>query len=223
MSFTASIWINKQLRIPKLSLHPPRRHTAKSTPQSSRPSLFSVVPGKHHPIATTTVSKFFTDKYGAAPPEPSSEDSTNSTASGKRPSLFHRLHIHSSGRRTKTVPNLTIRPTTSSSLPHFSSAESRPATSHSNAATISEITQIMPRSLRVGTPPTNSSIKRQRSRESETGSSLSGKASSTGASGNSADHDDLAKTVTVKIPSYLNKTPAGKCLSILSTLLPRHD
>lgn len=70
----------------------------------------------------------------------------------------------------------------------------------------------MPRSLRIGTPP-NNPIKRQRSRESETGSTLSTKASSNNdASGDSAVHDDLPKTITVKIPSYLNKGPPGKSL-----------
>lgn len=213
VSFT--YWINKQLRIPKRSLAfyipiiaiPPYRHC-----NNPLTNLSCLVSWKHQFIATTTVSKFFTDKHGAAPPDPPSEDSSSATSSGKRPSLFHRLHIHSSGRRIKPIPSLTIRPTTSSSLPQFSSAESRPATSHSNAATVAEISQIMPRSLRIGTPP-NNSIKRQRSRESETGSTLSTKASSNNdASADSTIHDDLLKAITVKIPSYLNKGPSGKSL-----------
>lgn len=172
---------------------------------------------KRHLIATTTVSKFFTDKHGAAPQDPFEEDSSSSTGPAKRPSLFHRLHIHSSGRRAKTVPNLTIRPTTSSSLPPFSSTESRPGSSHSDAATIAEISQIMPRSLNISTPPTNS-IKRQRSQESGTNVSLSGQVSLSGGSGTSTDHDDLARTVSVKIPFYLNKTSSGMYLGTLRGL-----
>ena len=164
---------------------------------------------KRHPIATTTVSKFFTDKHGAAPQDPFEEDSSSSTGPIKRPSLFHRLHLHPSGRRAKTIPNLTIRPTSSSSLPPFPSVESRPGSSHSNAATIAEISQIMSRSLHIDTPPTNS-IKRQRSQESGTDVSLSGQASSNGGSGSSGDHDDSAKIISVKMPFYLNKSSSGR-------------
>ncbi|KEF62203.1 uncharacterized protein A1O9_00175 [Exophiala aquamarina CBS 119918] len=66
----------------------------------------------------------------------------------------------------------------------------------------------MPRSLHISSTPPTQSIKRQRSQESGTNVSLSGQVASSGGSGASTDHDDLAKTVSVKIPFYLNKTPS---------------
>ena len=162
------------------------------------------------PKVTTTVSKFFTDKHGAAPPEDLEETST-STTPNKRPSILQRLHIHSSGKRSKTVPNITIRPSTSSSLPPLSipPIESRPPTSHSDAATVAEISQIMPQSLHITTPPSGA-IKRQRSQEVSVDDPASVSANQGSSVGVTNEHADLANHVTARIPSYLTKSRAGQ-------------
>ena len=124
-------------------------------------ALVSPVKYHHHRI-TTTVSRLFTDKAGAGPQDSTPGESTNTTPP-KRPSILQRLHIHTSGRKNKATPNLTIRPTSSSSLPPLSTTVSRTGSSHSDAVTIAEITDIMPQSLTL-TPP-QGAVKRQRSQE----------------------------------------------------------
>ena len=169
---------------------------------------FKVTPSIQHHLFTTTVSRFFTDKSGAASPDQVSEESPATTSPPpKRPSFLHRLHIHSSGKKPKP-PALTIRPTTSSSLPVRSSSKPRLASSHSDAVTIAEITKIMPQSLNLSTPP-QASNKRQRSRDSRK------EASRPGSAGQAApppplpnDTERLARR-GIRLPAYLNKTKSG--------------
>jgi hypothetical protein len=167
---------------------------------------FRVTPSIQHHLATTVVSRFFTDKsIGAAPSDPVSEETTETTSPARRPGFLHRLHIHSSAKKPKP-PALTIRPSTSASLPVRSSSKPRLSSSHSDAVTISEITQAMPQALALSTPP-QASNKRQRSRQSrkETVSESAGQTIS-----NPVPNDDerLARR-GIRLPSYLNKTKSG--------------
>lgn len=194
------------------SATPSQSHHAPFALASSLPSFLgyslTFTPSTQHSLATTTVSRFFTDKVGAAPQDPASEDSPSpaTTAPPRRPGFLHRLHIHSSAKKPKP-PALTIRPSTSSSLPVRSSSPPRLDTSHSDAATIAEITSIMPQSLTLGTPP-QASNKRQRSRESRKEPSRPGSAGQTAPSAPPNDYERLARS-GVRLPSYLNKTKTG--------------
>ena len=173
-------------------------------------------------IINTTVSRFFTDKSsGAVPQDPgrSSEESPSTTTPiNKRHSLLQRLHIHSTSKKPKPKPpTLTIRPTTSSSLPAHpvrSSSQVRAGSSHSNAATIAEIAHIMPQSLHTGTLP-QASNKRQRSRDSrnDAASSRPDSAGQSGNAGTLSDTEGLTRK-GVKMPAYLNKTRNGRTVSL---------
>ena len=163
---------------------------------------------------TTTVSRLFTDKAGAAPQDSSatsSGESSNTSSTSKRPSIFQRFHIHP-GRRSKTTPNLTIRPTTSSSLPPVATSARRavPGSSHSDAATIAEITQTMPQSLTIGTPP-SVSVKRQRSQELPINVSQPPTSGQASANGSTVGSDGSARQPSVKVPAYLDKDRASEC------------
>ncbi len=162
-------------------------------------------PSTRYHSFNTTVSRFFTDKSaGDASPDQASEESPVTTPPPlKRPSFLHRLHIHSSGKKPKP-PALTIRQTTSSSLPVRSSSKPRAGSSHSDAVTIAEITKIMPQSLSLGTPP-QASNKRQRSRDSRKESSRPGSA---GQTASPTDAERLAQR-GIRLPAYLKKTKSG--------------
>ena len=170
--------------------------------------------------ATTTVSRFFSDKSpGAVPQDPESEEASNPPVPAplKRPTILQRLHIHSSGKKPKPKPpTLEIRPTTSSSLPVPSTTDSsRAPSSHSDAATIAEITQMMPQSLSLNTPPSNTG-KRQRSRDSRHEPSRPPSAGQ-GGPASLTEEERLART-GVKMPAYLNKSRLGMLLSPLKVL-----
>lgn len=174
-------------------------------------------------IAKTTVSRFFTDKSaGAASPDPESEESPNPTIQ-KRPTFLQRLHIGSSSSSKKPKPPiLTIRPTTSSSLPAQpvrSTSQTRAGSSHSNAATIAEITQMMPQSLNLSSTPPQTSNKRQRSRDSRRETSRPSSAGQNGAAAN--EQDRLARS-GVRLPSYLNKSRSGTMPTTISVVTLSH-
>lgn len=159
---------------------------------------------------TTTASRFSPDKPGAVPQDLSLPGESSTTEGPKRHSIFHRLRLHP-GRRSKTTPILTIRPATASYLPAASANVSRPGSSHSDVATVAQITEIMPQSLAINTP-SSSSIKRQRSQElSSRGSrpTSSGQATSNGSIGG-GDGSGKQVSISVKIPSYLDKSRASE-------------
>lgn len=177
------------------------------------PLLFRIRRSVKHPlhqsIVKTTVSRFFTDKSsGAASPDPESEE-LSTTAIPKKPTFLQRFHIGSTSTSKKPKPpTLTIRPTTSSSLPAQqarSTSQTRAGSSHSNATTIAEITQIMPQSLNLSSTPPQTSNKRQRSRDSRREAS---RPSSAGRNGTANEQDRLARS-GVRLPAYLSKSRSG--------------
>ena len=169
---------------------------------------YKVTPSIQHHLFITTVSRFFTDKSGAASPDQASEESPVATSPPpKRPSFLHRLHIHSSGKKPKP-PALTIRPTTSSSLPVRSSSKPRVGSSHSDAVTVAEITKIMPQSLNLSTPP-QASNKRQRSRDSRKEASRPGSAGQTAPPPPPPNDAERLARRRIRLPAYLNKTKSG--------------
>jgi hypothetical protein len=143
-------------------------------------------------------------------------------APARRTTLFQRLHLSSHSRKKPKPPKLHIeRPTTSSSLPVVrSSSQTRAVSSHStDAATIAEITSMMPQSLDLGT---QTDRKRQRSRDSRktvTGSDGGGRKAST-------DSQRLARQ-GIRMPAYLSKTKSGtsglSSGSVLLTTPRNHD
>lgn len=161
-------------------------------------------------IGNTTVSKFFTDKSGAAPSDLASEESS-SVPPPRRPTLLQRLHLGSSSSNKKPKPpTLVIRPSTSSSLPVQAAhpvSQPRLATSHSDAADVEEISQIMQSSLSLSSTPPQSSNKRQRSRDSRKNASQH---TSAGQNGSEPDVQDRLARNGVRMPAYLSKSKTGK-------------
>ena len=187
--------------------------TKVATSPSVRLTGFQIAPLSVTSLSTITVSRLFSDKDGAAPQALHSEDSTHSST--RQSSLLHRLHIRTSVRKSKS-PDAPARPGSSASNYGFlrsrSSSRNSAPSSHSDAATIAEISENMPQSLTLNTPP-SSSVKRQRSQDSRHQPSRPGSA---GQNESKADMDGSVTApeskTSIRIPPYLNKTESGKML-----------
>lgn len=155
--------------------------------------------------ATTTVSRFFSDKAGAAPPTGDSESLQEDANIRKRPSLLQRLHIHPPAKRSRSPHSLTLRPDIASSTVNNTT---RPRisiipTKSDNDSSITEIINIMPQILTIGTPPNPGAVKRQRSeerRDVHTQVTPVGPKVTNGA----------PLKLSARVPPYLDKTKAGE-------------
>lgn len=146
--------------------------------------------------STTTVSRIFSDKAGAAPQSITTEDSQ------PRPSFLQRLQIRTSSSRKTSPAGTDSRPSSSSS--RLSRSPARPATSNLNDAPMINQEATMPHSTEVQTPPSPAS-KRQRPANDEDAYLTPGTASN---NGNASRTQSPA--ILVKIPAFLNKSRIGK-------------
>ena len=147
-------------------------------------------------LIITTVSRFFSDKAGAAPQSNISEGLPN------RPSLLHRLHIRSSSSRRLSPAGTESRPVSSSSKP--SRSLDRSTEESFNDAPVIVQQAIMPHSLEVKTPP-SPNAKRQRSADGRDNYLTPSPARDARSAS-----ETQSPTPSVKIPAFLNKSRSGK-------------
>jgi len=169
------------------------------------PSIVTVIPTP----AITTVSRFFSDRHSGAAAE--RVDSSEESSPRRHRSLLQRLHIQTSLNRGKS-PTPLRPPTAPAAISGGSSSVTavRGSPSQSDAATIEEITRIMPQSLVVSTPPQGNPTKRQRSADGRIPYPRSISAGRNGSNVASSGTSRTPLKANVRIPGYLEKSKTGK-------------